>query len=37
VLALLEEVALKDDVDGIQGDDRLPTCPSSSGDDPATR
>ncbi|RQH24258.1 hypothetical protein D5R40_29875 [Okeania hirsuta] len=31
VLALLKEVVVKYEVDGIQGDDRLPALPSMAG------
>ena len=36
VLSLVMEVVRKYDVDGIQGDDRLPACPSTAGYDPYT-
>ena len=36
LLELIEEVVVKYDVDGIQGDDRLPAMPSEGGYDPYT-
>ena len=36
VLSLLKEILTNYDVDGIQGDDRLPACPSTGGYDPWT-
>ncbi len=36
VLALLKEILTEYDVDGVQGDDRLPACPSTGGYDPWT-
>ncbi len=36
VLSLLKEILLNYDVDGVQGDDRLPACPSIAGYDPLT-
>lgn len=36
VLALLQEIVQNYEVDGVQGDDRLPACPSIAGYDPWT-
>ncbi|QEG32910.1 glycoside hydrolase family 10 protein [Bythopirellula goksoeyrii] len=36
VLSLLKEILTKYDIDGVQGDDRLPACPSIGGYDPWT-
>ncbi|TWU23665.1 glycoside hydrolase family 10 protein [Bythopirellula polymerisocia] len=36
VLSLLKEILTNYDVDGVQGDDRLPGCPSTGGYDPWT-
>lgn len=36
ILSLLKEVLKNYDVDGVQGDDRLPACPSTAGYDPWT-
>lgn len=36
VLSLLKEILQNYDVDGVQGDDRLPACPSLAGYDPWT-
>lgn len=36
LLEMLKEVVTKYDVDGVQGDDRLPACPNSAGYDPVT-
>ncbi len=36
MLALLKEVATRYEVDGIQGDDRLPAMPTTGGYDPNT-
>ncbi|MEM8681345.1 MAG: family 10 glycosylhydrolase, partial [Planctomycetota bacterium] len=37
LLSLIVEVLENYDVDGVQGDDRLPACPSTAGYDPWTR
>lgn len=36
LLSLIKEVITNYDIDGIQGDDRLPACPSTAGYDPYT-
>lgn len=36
MLAMLEEVVREYDIDGVQGDDRLPACPNNAGYDPKT-
>ena len=37
ILSLVREVVMRYDVDGVQGDDRLPALPSEGGYDPFTR